>query len=87
MLGEEGGEGGAIRVLKHNNKRGEGAREVDIGFANLEGELSDTKSMVGGVVTKKGLMAHFAGVGQGIANDSSGDCIDEQFAPLDIRIG
>ena len=49
--------------------------------------MSDTKSAVRGVVTEKGLMARFSGMGRGIAGDSSGNRIDKQFAPLDIGTG
>ena len=49
--------------------------------------MSDTKSAVRGVVTEKGLVALFSGMGRGIIDDSSGNRIDEQLAPLDIRTG
>ena len=49
--------------------------------------MSDTKSAVRGVVTEKGLMARFLGMGRGIAGDSSGNRIDKQLAPLDVRTG
>ena len=43
--------------------------------------------VTGGVVMKKGLVADFSGVGWGIISHSSGDGIDEHFAPLDIGTG
>ena len=49
--------------------------------------MSDTKSVVRGVVMEKGLMACFLGMGRGIAGDSSRNRIDKQFAPLDVRMG
>ena len=32
-------------------------------------------------------MAHFSGMGRGIAGDSSGNRVDKQLAPLDVRTG
>ena len=49
--------------------------------------MSDTKSVVRGVVTEKGLVARFSEMGWGIAGDSSGNHIDKQFAPLDVGMG
>ena len=49
--------------------------------------MGDTKSAVRGVVTEKGLVARFSGMGWGIASDSSGNCVDKQLAPLDVGTG
>jgi hypothetical protein len=51
------------------------------------GELGDTKASIGRVVNKKGLVAHFSGVGQENLSNSVGHAVDQQFAPLDIRMG
>ena len=45
------------------------------------------KSAVREVVTEKGLVACFSRMGRGIAGDSSGNRIDKQLAPLDVRTG
>ena len=57
------------------------------GLADLREELYDAKAAIGRVVMKKGLMADFSEVGWGILSYTSGDGIDEHFAPLDIGTG
>jgi hypothetical protein len=86
-LEEKGREDKAVRVLKgHHDRRGGMGKEGRRGV-NLGGELRDAKAAIGGIVTKKCLMACLMGVGRGNLGDTSGNAVDENFAPLDIRAG
>ena len=62
LLGEQGVEDGAVRVLKCHDKRGGGMGEVGRWAFNLGGELRDAKVAIGWVVTEKGLVACFLGM-------------------------
>jgi len=49
--------------------------------------LRNPKAAVGRVVMQEHLVALFVGVRRQYVGDSSGDTVDEQFAPLDIGTG
>jgi hypothetical protein len=57
------------------------------GSADPGEELGDVKVLIGRVVNKKGLVACFLGMGQGILGDSMGHSVNEHLAPLDVGTG
>jgi len=85
--GNKGGEGGSIRVFKGDHEGGGGVGFVVRWLLHPRGELCNPKAAVGWVVTQECLMALFTGVGWRDVSDSSGNAVNEQFAPLDVRVG